>query len=68
MLRLLILLECDQCKEMLSSMPNTCHLGIDWLEEIHELEHLAERSGWTIYRSRHVCDACVMNAMAEQHI
>lgn len=68
MLRLLILLECDQCKEMLSSTPNSnSHLGIDWLEEIHELEYSAEQTGWSVYRSQHVCDACLMSAMAKQH-
>lgn len=69
MLRLLILIECDQCKEMLSSTPNSnSQLGIDWTAEIYELEYAAEQSGWSVYRSQHVCDACVMNAMAEQHI
>ena len=39
MLRLLILLECDQCKEMLTSSPDSSsRLGIDWREEIYDLE------------------------------
>lgn len=68
MLRLLILLECDQCKEMLSATPNSSsHLGIDWREEIYKLECTAEQSGWSVHRPQHVCDACVMTAMAEQH-
>jgi hypothetical protein len=68
MLRLLILLECDQCKEMLSATPNSSsQLGIDWDEEIYDLECAAEQSCWSVYQSQHVCDACVMSAMAEQH-
>ena len=69
MLRLLILLECDHCKEMLSSAPNSSSgLGIDWTEEIYALEYEAEQNGWSVfYRSRHTCDACVIASMAEQH-
>ncbi len=68
MLRLLILLECDLCKEMLSVTPNSSSpLGTNWTEEIQELECAAEQSGWSLHRSQHVCDACVMTAMAEQH-
>jgi hypothetical protein len=68
MLRLLILLECDQCNEMLTSTPNSSsQLGIDWTEEIYSLECDAEQSGWSVYRPQHVCDACVMNAMATPH-
>jgi hypothetical protein len=35
--------------------------------EIQDLEYEAEQSGWNIHRSQHVCDACVMDAMASQH-
>jgi hypothetical protein len=67
MLRLLILLECDQCKEMLTSTPNCSdRLGTDWQEDIYTLEYEAEQTGWSVYRSQHVCDSCVMIAMAEQ--
>lgn len=68
MLRLLILLECDQCKEMLTATPNTSSgLGTDWTEEIYTLEYEAEQGGWSVYRHQHVCDACVISAMAGQH-
>jgi hypothetical protein len=68
MLRLLILLECDQCQEMITSTPNSSdRLGTDWPEEIYTLEYEAEQNGWSVYRSQHVCGPCVMSAMAEQH-
>jgi hypothetical protein len=68
MLRLLILLECDQCDEMITSTPNSSdRLGTDWKEEIYSLEYEAEQNGWSVYRSQHVCGVCVMAAMAEQH-
>ncbi|MBX9671712.1 MAG: hypothetical protein K2X93_29255 [Candidatus Obscuribacterales bacterium] len=67
MLRLLILLECDQCKVMLSSATNSSnHLALNLTEEICALECSAAQSGWNIYRSQHICDACIINAMAEQ--
>lgn len=65
-LRLLILLECDQCKEMLTASPNTSsQLGTDWTEEIYALECDAEQTGWSVYRSQHVCNSCVEFNMAE---
>lgn len=68
MLRLLILLECDVCKEMMPSIPTQSRdRGIAWDVEIQDLEYEAEQIGWSIYRSRHVCDSCVMDAMASQH-
>lgn len=68
MLRLLILLECDQCNEMLTSTPNSSiHLGTDWTKEIHTMEYEAEENGWSVYHSQHACDACVLNNMAKQN-
>ncbi len=68
MLRLLVLLECDQCKVMLSSTTNSSsHPATNWTEEIYALECSATQSGWNIYHSQHICDACIINAMAEQH-
>ena len=67
MLRLLILLECDQCEEMITSTPNSSdRLGTDWPEEIYTLECDAEQNGWSVYHSQHVCDACLMSNMAMQ--
>lgn len=70
MLRLLILLECDECKEMLSSTPNVGSngLGPDWSEEIYAMECEAEQTGWSVYRSQHVCDVCVFTAMSKQQL
>ena len=68
MLRLLILLECDQCQEMITSTPNSSdRLGTDWPEEIYTLEYDAEQNGWSVYHSQHVCGVCVMTAMDNQH-
>ena len=68
MLRLLILLECDQCNEMLTSTPNSSnHPRIDWTETIDTVECEAEENGWSVYRSQHVCDACVVSNMAKQN-
>lgn len=68
MLRLLILLECDECQEMITSTPNSSdRLGTDWPEEIYTVEYEAEQNGWSVYRSQHVCGVCVMTAMANQH-
>ena len=68
MLMLLILLECDECNETISSTPNTSdRLGTDWPEEIYTMEYVAEQSGWSVYHSQHVCNICVMQAMAELH-
>ncbi len=68
MLRLLIMLECDLCEEMITSIPNSSdRLGTDWPEEIYNLESQAEQNGWNIYHSQHVCNVCIMSAMAEQH-
>jgi hypothetical protein len=68
MLRLLILLECDLCKEMMPSIPTQWKdRGIQWDVEIQDLEDEAEQIGWSVYRSQHVCDTCVTNAMASQH-
>lgn len=68
MLRLLILLECDQCDEILTSTPNASNgLGTNWTEEIYRAEYEAEENGWSVYHSQHVCDACVMRNMARQH-
>jgi hypothetical protein len=67
MLRLLIMIECDQCSEVLTSTPNTSsQLGIDWTEEIYALECAAEEHCWSIYRNQHVCHACVHSAMSAQ--
>ena len=68
MLRLLIMLECDQCKEMLTSAPNSSDsYRTDWSEDIYTLEYDAEQNGWSVWHSQHVCAACVMEAMAKQH-
>jgi hypothetical protein len=68
MLRLLLLLECDQCTEMLTSTPNTSdHPGTNWAEEIYRAEYQAEENGWSVYHSQHVCDACLMSNMAKQY-
>lgn len=68
MLRLLILLECDLCKEMTTTLPRRSRDGgIAWDVEIQDLQYEAEQIGWSIYRSQHVCDTCVMDAMASQH-
>ena len=68
MLRVLILLECDLCDEMLTATPNTSdRLGTNWAEEIYRTEYEAEENGWSVYHSQHVCDACVMRNMARQH-
>ena len=68
MLRLLILLECDSCKEMTTTVPRRSRDGgIAWDVEIQNLEYEAEQIGWSIYRSKHVCDACVIEAMSTHH-
>ena len=67
MLRVLILLECDQCDEMLTCTPNSgSQSGIDLPATMHTLEHEAEKTGWSVYRSQHVCRVCMMPAMSEQ--
>ena len=69
MLRLLILLECDQCQETWTAVPSSVNhgLGIQWDTEVENLQYQAEQNGWSIYRSQHVCDGCVIEAMAEQN-
>lgn len=60
MLRLLILLECDQCKSMLTSTPQaTGQLSTDWTEEIYRLECAADENCWSIYRDQHICPFCL---------
>ena len=68
MLRLLIMIECDQCKEMLTSAPSSSDsYRTDWSEDIYTLESDAEQNGWSVWHSQHVCGVCVMDAMAKQH-
>lgn len=66
MLRLLILLECDECQETWTAVPavNRQHTHA-WDEEIQNLEYEAEQTGWSIYHSKHICDGCVLEAMAK---
>lgn len=67
MLRLLILLECDQCQETMSAAHRSSQpLGFAWDEGILNLEYRAELNGWSIYRSQHICDGCVIEAMAAE--
>lgn len=69
MLRLLVLLECDNCEEVWSVVPRAHQqLGIAWSEEVENLKQQAEQNGWSIQRSQHICDGCVIDAMAEQQI
>jgi hypothetical protein len=60
MLRLLILIECDLCKEMLTSVPDpSSQLEVSWTEEIYRAEYEAEQCGWNIHRSKHICYDCI---------
>lgn len=68
MRRLLVLLECDQCKNMLTATPfSNSRVETDLNHEAAELEYMAERNGWSVYRSQHVCPDCIMDNMAERH-
>lgn len=69
MLRLLLLLECDNCQEVWTAVPRVHQqLGIAWNEEVENLQYQAEQNGWSIHRSQQVCDSCVTDAMAERQI
>lgn len=69
MLKLLILLECDNCDETWPAVISArTKLGIQWEEEIQTLECEAEQNGWSNYRGKHACDGCVMEAMARQNL
>ena len=67
MLRLLILLECDECRETWTAVQEADRAHAHaWEEEIQNLEYEAEQTGWSIYRSDHICNVCVMEGKAEQ--
>ena len=68
MIRLLFLLECDQCEETWPTVVRQRgSIGIQWDEELQNLEFAAEEAGWSGYRGQHACDSCVMEAMSKQN-
>lgn len=68
MVKLLILLECDHCEETWPTVVSLrSQLGIQWDTEIQNIEYEAEQTGWSIYRGKHACDGCVMEAMAKKN-
>jgi len=69
MLKVLILLECDSCTSLLAAAADSSRKdGQAWAAEAENLESSAQQSGWDIYRSRHTCDGCIIEAQFQQEM
>jgi hypothetical protein len=67
MLKVLILLECDNCTALIATSADSSRKdGLAWAAEAENLEYDAQQSGWDIFRSHHTCNGCIAEAQYEQ--
>lgn len=67
-LRVIFLLECDSCRDVMTSVLGSNQMNMYELRaEGDNLKYQAEQSGWCLYES-HTCASCVIEAQFENEL
>lgn len=60
MLKLIVVIECDTCKESFVRVVTSCDRDPRaWRHLASELELRAEECGWSLYGGEHLCADCI---------